>query len=311
MPASAVFADCSDELFALLTPELHAVVPRLAIHRGASTDEADLVRRLSPHQAALVFMAYLSEPVLAACPNLRSITYLATGLTTHVDLAAAQRLGVRVCGVKGYGDRAVAEHTLALIFAASRRLTQMDREIRAGRWRKRRGMELSGRTLGVVGLGGNGREVVRLATAVGMNVIAWNRSGAPADLPCTASELDPLLAAADIVSLHLELNDQTSGIIDRRRLGLMKSDAILVNVARAGLIDEAALIDAARSGRLAHVALDVFWREPVPADHPLLSLPNITLTAHAAWYTREASTRLLTAGLQTLREELAAMPGEG
>ncbi len=303
----AVFVDCTADLEELLTPDLRALVPGLEVCVGAPADEAELIRRLGAAPAAMVFMAYLSEAVLAACPALRAVVYLATGLTTHVDLATAERLNIRVRNVKGYGDLAVAEHTIALMFAAARRLAEMDRELRQGTWHMRRGVELAGRTLGIVGLGGNGRAVVHLAAALGMPVVAWNRSGVPAGLPCEAAELDEVLGRADIVSLHLELNDQTRGILDRRRLGRLKPGAILVNTARFALIEEAPLIEAVAAGRIAHLALDVFPEEPLPRDHALARLPNTTLTAHVAWYTREASMRLLRIGLQALSDELAAL----
>jgi D-3-phosphoglycerate dehydrogenase len=139
-----------------------------------------------------------------------------------------------------------------------------------------------------------------------MRVLAWNRSGVPQDLPAQAAELDELLARSDVVSLHLALNDGTRGFIDRRRLGLLKPGAILINTARGAIVDEAALVEALRTGRIGHAGLDVFAAEPLAADHPLAKLPNVTLTAHAAFATREASLRLLRMALEILAEERAA-----
>jgi D-3-phosphoglycerate dehydrogenase len=160
--------------------------------------------------------------------------------------------------------------------------------------------------LGVVGTGGIGKTMVRLGAGLGMNVIAANRSGVPDDLPCREVELDTLLAEADVVSLHLVLNEGTRGMIDRRRIGLMRPSAILINTARGAILDEAALVDALREGRIAHAGLDVFADEPLPADHPLTALDNVTLTAHAAFMTREASERLLRMALELLVEERVA-----
>jgi D-3-phosphoglycerate dehydrogenase / 2-oxoglutarate reductase len=136
-----------------------------------------------------------------------------------------------------------------------------------------------------------------------MRVLAWNRSGVPEDLPAEATELDELLAQADVVSIHLTLNEGTRGFIDRRRLGLLKPGAILINTARGAIVDEQALIEALRAQRLAHAGLDVFTTEPLPPGHPLADLPNVTLTAHAAFATREASERLLRIALEILAEE--------
>ena len=128
---TAVFVDCTPDIAIHLSPDLMKTVPGLVIHRTAPDNEAELISRLQDHSAAMVYMAYISENTLANCPTLRSISYLSTGLATHVDLPAAERLGVRVRNVKGYGDRAVAEHTLGLLFAAVRRVPEMDRNVRA------------------------------------------------------------------------------------------------------------------------------------------------------------------------------------
>jgi D-3-phosphoglycerate dehydrogenase len=139
-----------------------------------------------------------------------------------------------------------------------------------------------------------------------MRVIAWNRSGVPGDLPCRAVELDALLAEADVVSLHLSLNEGSRGLIDRRRIGMMRPGAILINTARGAILDEPALVDALREGRISHAGLDVFADEPLPENHPLTRLDNVTLTAHAAFMTKEASVRLLRMALELLAEERAA-----
>jgi D-3-phosphoglycerate dehydrogenase len=225
-----------------------------------------------------------------------------------VDLAAAERRGLRVRRVLGYADRTVAEHAIALVFDGVRRVAQMDREIRGGTWRQAALFELAGKTLGIVGLGGIGRTTARLGAALGMRVIGWNRGPVPEDVDCQRRDLDQVLAEADVVSLHLALNDQTRGILDRRRLGLVKPGAVFVNTARGGLVDQAALAELLAAGRIAAAGLDVFAEEPLPPDHPLARLPNVTLTAHAAWMSPEAGRRLVGLGLDALREELDRLP---
>jgi D-3-phosphoglycerate dehydrogenase len=192
------------------------------------------------------------------------------------------------------------------MLAAGRGIARMDREIRAGRFEPVSGLEFAGKCLGVVGTGGIGKVMVRLGVALGMRVLAWNRSGVSDDLPAEAAGLEDLLARSDVVSIHLSLNEGTRGLIDRTRLGLLKPGAILINTARGAIVDEAALIEALRDGRIAHAGLDVFPTEPLPPDHPLARLENVTLTAHAAFATREASERLLRTALEILAEERAA-----
>jgi D-3-phosphoglycerate dehydrogenase / 2-oxoglutarate reductase len=162
----------------------------------------------------------------------------------------------------------------------------------------------------VIGLGGIGREVVRIARGIGMRVIAWNRSLRPdAGVPLVA--LDALVTDADVVSLHLALNDETRGIIDARRLARMKPGAILINTARGALVDEPALVEALASGRIRHAGLDVFHSEPLRPDHPLARMDNVTLTAHAAFRTLEASMTLMRRAIDIVRGIIApdAAPG--
>jgi D-3-phosphoglycerate dehydrogenase len=160
--------------------------------------------------------------------------------------------------------------------------------VRAGGWRPMQGMELRGKTLGVVGLGGIGREMARIASSVGLKVIAYNRSTrADASVPMVG--IDDLLRQSDIVSLHLGLNDETRGFLDRAKLQKTKPGVIIVNTARAGVVDEAALIDLLKSGHVGHYATDVLAKEPPTPDEPLLTLDTVTLTAHAGYNTPEAA----------------------
>ncbi len=304
----AVFVDCPPFLADLYTPELRAIVPGIEVNVG-DADAERTIALLDGAVAALNDHCYMPEAVLAACPSLRVIVFMGTGASSYIDVAAAERLGIRVRTFSGYGDRSIAEHALALMFAAGRQIARMDRGIRAGNWVVRDGIEFEGKTLGVVGTGGIGREMVRLGAALGMEVVAWNRSGVPDGLPCRAAALDELLARSDVVSLHLALNEETEGIIDRRRLGLMGANAILVNTARGALVDEAALAEALAAGAIRHAALDVFAEEPIGPDHPFRRLDNVTLSAHAAFMTAEASVRMWRRALEILKEELDALEG--
>ncbi len=246
----------------------------------------------------------IDAAMLDRCNALKTIVFLGTGASTYIDLAAAEKRGIEVLTVRGYGDRTIAEHTFALMLSASRQIASMDREIRQGIWRTPVGIELLGKRLGIVGVGGVGNELIKMAHSFGMEVVAWNRSPIAKELPCKQLELNELLATSDVVSLHLALNDETRGIIGSDQLALMKKEAILVNAGRGALVDEAALIAALQAKRIAHAALDVFEQEPLPSDHLLTTLDNVTLTAHAAFSSEEAMARLLAKGFDTLKQNL-------
>src|SRR5918995_6047618 len=221
----ATFIDCPPFLHELYRGELAEIVPDLALNVGSpGPDEA--IRLLEGSTFAMNDHTTMDAALLEACPSLRCIVFLGTGAASFIDLAAAERLGIGVRAYGGYGDQSVAEHALALMFAAGRNVARMDREIRAGRFEAVNGLEFAGKSLGVVGTGGIGRAMVRLGAGLGMRVLAWNRSGVPGDLPAEATELDDLLARADVVSIHLALNEGTRGLIDRRRLGLLKPGTI-------------------------------------------------------------------------------------
>jgi D-3-phosphoglycerate dehydrogenase / 2-oxoglutarate reductase len=176
----------------------------------------------------------------------------------------------------------------------------MDREMRGGRWLREDGMQLTGKTLGLIGFGGIAAEVARIALGSGLRVIAWNRS--PKSFPGVEFvTLEKLLTDSQVVSLHLLLNDETRGFLTRERIAAMRPGVILVNTARAAMVDEAAMIDALKSGHIRHVGLDVFNTEPLPMDHPLTKLPNVTLSAHSAFRTPEASENLIQAAWEHCR----------
>ena len=230
--------------------------------------------------------------LVAQCKSLKHIVFLGTGAASYMNVAELESAGVKVHTIKGYGDTAVAEQTIALMMAACRDLARMDRNIRAGTWQPMEGVQVFGKTLGIIGLGGIGAEVARIAKGMGMEVIAWNRTKRN-DASARMVELDALLEQSDIVSLNLVLNDETRGFLDKARIARMRPGAILINTARGALVDEAAMIEALESGHIRHAGLDVFHNEPLKTGHPLARLENVTLSAHAAFRTLEASMTLL------------------
>jgi D-3-phosphoglycerate dehydrogenase len=229
---------------------------------------------------------------MAKCLSIKHIIFLGTGARSYMNVEDLEALGMTVHTIKGYGDTAVAEHTIALMWAAARGLAAMDRGVRAGDWPRSEGRQLTGKAIGLIGFGGIAAEVARIAGGGGMRVLAWNRTPRAAT-GVTFVDLPLLLAESHVVSLHLLLNEETRGFLNAERIALMRRGAILLNTARGALVDEAAMIAALESGHLAHAALDVFVEEPLPADHRLLGMDNVTLTAHSAFRTPEASETLI------------------
>jgi D-3-phosphoglycerate dehydrogenase / 2-oxoglutarate reductase len=287
----SIFVDCNNQLAPVFARVRRPDDPPIAVNTDAFSS-ADLPRLLAGYDVCLDDHSYMPTEVMAECRGLKHIVFLGTGAASYMNLAELKERGIAVHTIKGYGDTAVAEHTIALMFAAARDLARMDREVRGGAWTPQEGVQLLGKTLGVIGLGGIGCEVARIGKGIGMDVLGYNRTLRP-DLPCPLADIDTLLAQSDVVSLNLVLNDETRGFLNRELIARMRPGAILVNTARGALADEAALIEALESGHIRHAGLDVFHSEPLKADHPLAKLPNVTLTSHAAFRTLEASMTLL------------------
>jgi D-3-phosphoglycerate dehydrogenase len=299
-----IFMDCNDQLAPLFAKVHGPGDPPITVNKRVVEGDA-VAGLLDGFEAGINDHTYMPAGILERCRTLKHIVFLGTGAASYIDVAAAERLGIRVHTIKGYGDVSVAEHTIALMMACARGVARMDGEIRRGTWRTVEGIQLKGRTLGLVGLGGIGREVARIGAALGMTVIAWNRS--PKQEPgVTMVPLDDLLARSDVVSVHLTLGDETKGFVSDTRLQKLKRGAILINTARGAIVDEAALARHLASGHIASAGLDVFGTEPLPADHPLAKLDNVVLTAHAGFCTGEAATELLRRAVEIVKTLNAA-----
>jgi D-3-phosphoglycerate dehydrogenase / 2-oxoglutarate reductase len=292
-----LFIDCNDQLAPVWERVIRADDPPIDVNRGAFAP-TELPQLLNGYDICIDDHSYLPTELVAQSGTLRHVVFLGTGASSYMNVAELAARGIRVHTFKGYGDTAVAEHTIALLLASCRDIARMDREVRAGGWVPHDGMQLLGKTLGIIGLGGIGREVMRLGRGLGMEVIAWNRTPHPGD---PLVPLDELLARSDAISLNLTLNDDTRGFLGAAQVARMKPGVVLVNTARGALIDEAALIEGLRSGRIRHAGLDVFDAEPLKADNPLARLANVTLTAHAAFRTPEASMALLRRAIDIVR----------
>jgi D-3-phosphoglycerate dehydrogenase / 2-oxoglutarate reductase len=286
-----IFIDCNAQLGAVWQRVYRADDPPVTIN-STPFEKNDLPRVIGDYDIAIDDHSYMPTDLVRQCKNLKHIVFLGTGAASYMNVAEIEALGIKVHTIKGYGDTAVAEQAIALMMAACRDLARMDRDIRSGTWAPLEGVQIFGKTLGIIGLGGIGTEVARIAKGMGLEVIAWNRSKRLAAIVPTV-ELDELLRRSDIVSLNLTLSDETRGFLDKRRIAQMKPGVILVNTARGALVDEAALIEALKAGHIRHAGLDVFHNEPLKADHPLARMENVTLSAHAAFRTLEASMTLL------------------
>src|SRR5215472_2517462 len=300
-PMKALFLDCNDQLAPVWQRVVRPDDPAIAVNRQAYS-QAELPRVLKGYDICIDDHSYLPTELLDRCDALKHVIFLGTGPASYMSLSDLAARGIKVHTIRNYGDTAVAEHTIALMFAACREVARMDREVRAGTWVPHEGVQLLGKTLGVIGLGGIGSEVLRIGRAIGMEVIAWNRSPRPG-APLVA--LEELLAQSDVISMNLTLNDETRGFLGAAEFARMKPGAIFVNTARAGLVDEGAFIAALKSGRIRHAGLDVFHVEPLALDNPLARMGNVTLSAHAAFRTLEASMTLLRRAIDIVRDIVA------
>ncbi len=266
----------------------------------AATSPDEVVERLRGATVAITNKVPIREETLAAIPTLKLIVVAATGVD-NVDLNACRRRGVGVCNARGYARHAVAEHALMLMLALRRNLLHYREDVRRSLWSRAPHFclldhpieELRGATLGIIGYGAIGREVERLASAFGMNVLRAERRGAQV-VRDGRTPFGEVLRASDIVTLHVPLVEQTRALIGRAEIAAMQPHAILINCARGGVVDEEALVEALRAGRLAGAGIDVLSEEPPRPSHPLLApdVPNLIVTPHNSWASRSAMREL-------------------
>ena len=273
-------------------------------HDGPPKDRAELIERLRPAEVVILDYSTLDADVLRACERLRFISFLGIGYRSYIDVEEATRRGVAVAYTPGYGATTVAEFALGMILALTRHIGQAFVSAHEGRWEPGRfqGMELAGKTLGIVGMGPIGTEMTRLGAGVGMRLLGWTRRPSPerARHGLTFVSLEELFSAADVVTLHLAYTPETEGLIGRPLLERMKPGAWFVNTARAKIVDNVALVELLRAGRLQGAALDVYEMEPTPADDVFRTLPNVLVTPHIGYNTREAGSNMLRIAIATV-----------
>ena len=299
-----LFLDAVDDLAAVFHRVVRPTDPDVTVHERGEIRPDELPALIAGYDFVLDDHTQFPTAAMKLCTGLKHVIFLGTGARSYMNPDELAAIGITVHIIKGYGDTAVAEHSIALMWAAARGLARMDGGMRAGNWIRTEGMELTGKTLGLLGFGGIAAEVARIAAGSGMRVLAWNRT--PKTAPgVTFVDLDTLLAQSQVLSVHLLLNDETRFFLSAERIARIRPGAILVNTARGAIVDEAAMIAALQSGHLRHAALDVFNTEPLPAGHQLTKLPNVTLSAHSAFRTPEASDSLIRRALDiacTLRD---------
>ena len=296
----AVFVDANATLGAVAQRLHRAEDMPLQVNVQPDITSEQLPALLGDAEIAIVDHTHLPTDIARACKGLKHVVFLGTGARSYMNPEELATLGIEVHIIKGYGDTAVAECAFALMWAAAKGFARMDRGMRAGQWLRTDGVQLTGKTVGLIGYGGIAAEMARLCRGAGMTVQAWNRSPKTAE-GVTFTDLDTVLATSDVLSVHLLLNDETRGFLGADKLAKVKDGAILINTARGAVVDEKAMIAALASGKLAHAGLDVFDIEPMPAGHPLTQVENVTLSAHSAFRTPEASDNLFEAALQHCR----------
>lgn len=263
------------------------------IYGSKAETQQDLIGRIKEAEVVINIRAFthMNTEVLAACPNLRLISVWGSG-TDNVNLQSAKDFGITVTSTPGANALSVAEHTIAILFSLARQIPFIDREVRSGKWPRVEMVQLSGKVLGLMGIGAIGTHVAKMAKGLGMEVISWTLHPSEERAIATGVHFvtkEELLSNADVVSLHLRLNDQTKDFFTKKDFDLMKSSAFFVNTARAGLVEKGALHEALKEKKIAGAALDVFDQEPLNPGDPLTEFSNLVLTPHNAGMTPEAT----------------------
>ena len=308
-----VIPDDYDQAY-LGSPHVERLIPhgKVQVYTDPPRDEGELVERLRPAEVVIPIRErtpFTAERLLKL-PSLRLISMTGTGVAS-IDLKTATVRRVVVTNTPGTSVPAVVELTFGLMIGLCRRLPAIDREIREGGWPRHVGSELSGKSLGIIGLGAIGSRVAEVAQAFGMEVCAWSprltadraRRHGVTPLP-----LAVLMARADFVSVHVRSLPATKGLVSRELIALMKPGACFINTARAAIVDEDALWEALSAGRLAGAGLDVFGQEPLPENHRWAGLPNVVLTSHRGWVTRETLDRFMAGAVENALAFLAGRP---
>ena len=275
-----------------------------------------VISRLAGADIVLLNKVPIDADILDACPSVRLICCLSTGYNV-VDIQAARHRSIPVCNVPAYSTASVSQFTFALLLELCHRIGHHDQTVHAGKWTAHPDFcywdtpqtELAGKTMGIIGFGRIGQAVGRIAGAMGMKVLAYSRSRRPEGEQIAAYvDLDTLLSSSDVISLHCPLFPETENLINTQTIAKMKDGAILLNTSRGPVINEQAVADALKSGKLRGAAVDVVSQEPIRSDNPLLTAPNCIITPHMAWAPTEARQRILDVTMNNIRGYLSNAP---
>ncbi len=289
-----VVPDDEPPVFAGTTEEKRlSQLGEVCIYDSRALSDEELLRRIADADIVVNIRAtsVFSRNVMKNCPKLKLISIYGVGFD-NVDIRAASDFKITVTNTPGYSAVAVSEMSLALMLAVGRKIAQNDRTLRAGGWARGYALQLSGKTLGVIGTGSIGQRMIQLGKSIGMKVIAWTFNPSPErSVQCGVEfvALDELLRQSDVVTIHVLGSPQTNNLISKRELTLMKPAAILINTARGSIVNERDLVEALTNGVIAGAGLDVFAQEPLPPDHPLRNLDNAVLSPHTAAMVPEAT----------------------
>lgn len=288
----------------------------VVIYDHSTKDEAEIIRRIGDAEIVVANKSAISRRVLDACPNVKYITIQATGYDP-IDYVYAREKGIPVSNVPTYGTASVAQFAIALLLEICGHAAHHSDAVHAGRWAESGEwtfwdypmIELAGKTMGIIGFGRIGQNVGRIAKALGMNVIAFNRSRSAEGAEIAEYvELDELLHRADVISLHCPLFPETRGIINRETISKMKDGVIIINNSRGPLVVEQDLADALNSGKVYAAGLDVVSSEPISADNPLLKAKNCLITPHISWAPKESRQRIMDCTVENIRAFQAGKP---
>lgn len=273
---------------------------------GKPLTEDELIPLLKDCDGYIAGLDFVTEKVIRSCPSLKAISRYGAGYD-RVDIRAAKKMGIPVTNTPGVNAQAVGELAFALILSAARKIPYLDTETRGGKWVRSTGMELKGKTLGIIGLGAIGKVVAGCGQGFHMDIMAYDPyidNAYCKKQNIKSCPFEEVIWQADVISLHLPLNEQTRHIIDRKALAEIKPGAILVNTSRGGIIDENAAFDALKSGRLGGLGLDAFETEP-PENSPLFGLDNVVVTPHTGAHTKEATMNMASSAVKNLIDVLS------
>ncbi len=309
-----VFPDADSQYVELLAPELSARLQSLGefiMYEKMPEEPGEYIRRIGDADA-VIQTSKLPDEVFDHCPRLKMITYLGIGAANFINIRRATEAGVIVTNTPGYGNNTVAEHALALLLAVAKHVCQGNSKLRAGVFdQSRMSFELAGKTIGLIGLGGIGERMAAICRALGMQVLCWTRNPSPARAEQSGVkfvEMGELLKNSDVVSLHLALNEETRGLLGRQELALLKQNSVFINTARAEIVDTQALVELLRDGKLAGAGIDVFDREPLTEDNPLLGLNNVVMTPHTGFNSPDAVKNILRITISNLEQFAQGKP---